>query len=65
MPTKNRLLDLFTSPTGGDGPRSAAPQFDAERVRSAAEQWIAKNPAVALGAALAVGVFLGGLMKRK
>jgi ElaB/YqjD/DUF883 family membrane-anchored ribosome-binding protein len=61
---KNRLLDLFASPAAGDG-RRESPPVDAERVRVAAENWIAKNPAVALGAALAVGVFLGWLVKRK
>jgi ElaB/YqjD/DUF883 family membrane-anchored ribosome-binding protein len=62
---KNRLLDLFTSPGTGDGRQRTEPAIDAERLRITAEDWITKNPAVALGAALAVGVFLGWLVKRK
>jgi ElaB/YqjD/DUF883 family membrane-anchored ribosome-binding protein len=62
---KNRLLDLFTSTASADGRERTEPAIDTERLRLTAEEWIAKNPAVALGAALALGVFLGWLVKRK
>jgi ElaB/YqjD/DUF883 family membrane-anchored ribosome-binding protein len=62
---KNRLLEIFSSPAAGDGRERREHAIDTERLRSAAEEWIAKNPAVALGAALTVGVFLGWLVKRK
>jgi hypothetical protein len=63
---KNRLLDLFTSPSSSsDGRGRMEHAVDPERIRVAAEDWIVKNPAVALGAALTLGVFLGWLIKRK
>jgi ElaB/YqjD/DUF883 family membrane-anchored ribosome-binding protein len=62
---KNRLFDLLTSPTSGDRRQSTESAIDTERLRITAEEWISKNPAAALGAALAVGVLLGWLIKRK
>ncbi|MBW3598051.1 MAG: hypothetical protein KY475_12330 [Planctomycetes bacterium] len=63
---KNRVLDYLSSapPSEQDG-GSLRESVDPHRMASAAEQWIAKNPGVALGAAVTVGVFLGWLIKRK
>jgi ElaB/YqjD/DUF883 family membrane-anchored ribosome-binding protein len=63
---KNRLLDYLSSapPTDRD-PGGERDLINPRRLADAAEEWIVQNPGVALGAALAVGVFVGWLVKRK
>jgi hypothetical protein len=63
---KNRLLDLFSpSLEGEEQRRRLEDALDRERLQATAEEWIAAHPAVALGAALTLGVFVGWLIKRK
>ncbi len=63
---KNRILDYFSSaPQLGEQRDTQGEQLDAQRLAAIAEQWVAANPAVALGAALTLGVLIGWLVKRK
>jgi hypothetical protein len=63
---KNRLFDLLSpSLEGEEQRRRLEDAFDRERLQAAAEERIAAHPAVALGAALTLGVFVGWLIKRK
>lgn len=63
---KNRLLDYLSSaPPSGQGRPAERGAADPRRLAEAAEEWIVQNPGKALGAALAVGVLVGWLVKRK
>ncbi len=61
---KNRIMDMFSTPFEPESRESTGP-LDARRWTVLAEEWIANNPGVALGAALTVGVLIGWLVKRK
>ena len=63
---KNRLLEYLSSAPPTERDRVAGrDSINPRRLADAAEEWIVQNPGVALGAALAVGVFVGWLVKRK
>lgn len=63
---KNRILEMLTaSMPDRDSRQRMEEAIDPEHLKASAEQWVADNPAVALGAALTVGVLVGWLIKRK